>query len=817
MSFDNLLIIGDMNYDLFKQEKSKTTVNIMDSFDLVNLVKKPTCHKNVENPSLIDVILTNSPTLLCNTSVFNCSISDCHSMIFTSIKEQVNSISRQKVTFRSYKNFNENQFNLDLQNVPFDVAFVFDDIDDTYWAYEKLFTEVLDEHAPVKQKYPRKNPPPYMNSEYRKIIYKTRMAHNTYLKHKTSRNWDEYKKLRNLKTKAKRESIKTYFFERCGGGPKSKDFWPTIKPFLSKKSVSRGSQEIIIKENENLISNQSEVCEKLNDFYVNIAKNIGIDVQENISQTHPSVSKIIETHNTNNQFHFQSVTQTEISKSLKSLNPKKATGVDNIPPKILNCSAPSISVPLTRIVNKMIETNIFPDDLKKAQVTPLYKKDDPFVMKNYRPVSILSSTSKVFEKVINDQLCTYFDNIFHNFLAAFRPKYGCQTTLLRLIEDWKMALDNNEHVGAILMDLSKAFDCLPHNLIALKLKAYGLSDNSVSLVHNYLTNRKQRVKIGKVHSSWTETIKGVPQGSILGPLIFNIFINDIFYFIEKSSLYNYADDNTLSFNHPNICVLKSTLEQESKTLINWFNINQMQANPDKFQSLAVGKKTHDQLKCFNIDDVNIACEDQVKLLGVDLDFLLNFDAQITRLCKKAAGQLNVLLRLSKFLSVECKLLVYKSFIRSNFSFCPIIWHFCSKQNTEKLEKLQHRALRIVFNDFNSTYEDLLEKVNMPTLHLARLRTIAIETYKCLYRLSPPYLHDLVEFKQSTYTLRNSNTILVPKVRTTTYGKKSFRFEAARVWNNLPNHVRTCDNYKEFTRMIQTWTGQTCTCVMCKCI
>jgi len=154
-------------------------------------------------------------------------------MIFTSIKEQVNSISRLKVAFRSYTFFNENQFDIDLQNVPFDVAFVFDDIDDTYWAYEKLFTEILNEHAPVKLKYPRKNPPPYMNSEYRKIIYKTRMAHNTYLKHKTSRNWNEYKKLRNRKTKVKRDSIKTYFLE----------------------SVSRGSQEFIFKENLNLIFN----------------------------------------------------------------------------------------------------------------------------------------------------------------------------------------------------------------------------------------------------------------------------------------------------------------------------------------------------------------------------------------------------------------------------------------------------------------------------------------------------------------------------------------------------------------------------------
>ena len=262
--------------------------------------------------------------------------------------------------------------------------------------------------------------------------------------------------------------------------------------------------------------------------------------------------------------------------------------------------------------------------------------------------------SKIFEKVINDQLSTHFENIFNNYLAAFRPKYGCQTTLLRICEDWKQALDRGDHVAAVLMDVSKAFDCFPHDLVIQKLCAYGLSDSAFSLIHNYLSERRQRVKIGQTHSHWMETKKGVPKGSILGPLIFNIFINDIIYFIEQSTLYNYADDNTLSFNHTNIDTLKSVLETESNVLIDWFNFNQMQANPDKFQAISVGKKSHEILTELNIDNNDIKCEDVVKLLGIDIDFMLNFDQQITNMCKKAARQLKVLLCLSKFLIQRIK-------------------------------------------------------------------------------------------------------------------------------------------------------------------
>ena len=261
--------------------------------------------------------------------------------------------------------------------------------------------------------------------------------------------------------------------------------------------------------------------------------------------------------------------------------------------------------------------------------------------------------------------------------------------------------------------------------------------------------------------------------------------------------------------------MKSKLESETVISIDWFDKNQMQANPDKFQAFSVGPKTSKTVKSFNINGQEIACQETVKLLGIEIDYMLNFDTQVSHICQKAARQLNVLQRLSKFLSDKTRLIIFKSFIQSNFNYCPIVWHFCSKSNSEKLEKLQFRALRIVFNDYEASYENLLSRVNMTTLHLNRMKNIAIETYKCLNSLSPEYIRDHVNYKSSNYNFRYENMAEIPTVRTTRYGKNSFRFESARVWNSLPNDIRKVENFKEFKRLIRTWTGPGCKCSICQ--
>ena len=364
------------------------------------------------------------------------------------------------------------------------------------------------------------------------------------------------------------------------------------------------------------------------------------------------------------------------------------------------------------------------------------------------------------------------------------------------------------------MDLSKAFDCLPHDLLSLKMKHYGLTDNAVSLINSYLSNRKQCVKIGSFKSDFQQLYKGVPQGSILGPVLFNIFINDIFNFVKKCDLYNYADDNTLSRADKDINIVKQDLENDSLILINWFSDNKMQANPDKFQAIAIGSKTQKHKLEFNINDINISCDEDVKLLEVTLDFKLNFSSHVSNICRKASRQLNVLKRLSKQLCKLGKLNIYYSFIMSNFNYCPLTWHFCGEVNAKKMENIQKRALRFIYNDYSSNYETLLKKSQLPTLRMRRLRTIAIETFKIINKQCPAYLYDLIKIKNNSYSFRYKNTTDIPQVRTTSYGLNSFRFGAAKLWNSLPEHVRNESSYNQFRILVNSWNGENCKCSCC---
>ena len=401
-----------------------------------------------------------------------------------------------------------------------------------------------------------------------------------------------YRVQRNFVTKLKKKSTNTYFQDRCVGGPKSDNFWKTIKPYLSKKNVNSNSK-IILSENNKLITDQKVVCEIFNDFFINVADSIGQGTSFD-SETHPSICKIKENKKEEKSFNFSYIDENKVSKLIDKLQIKKATGVDKLSSKIIKLGKPALHSPLADLINLSIRTSNLPENLKRAQLAPLHKKNDPMEKSNFQPVSVLTTISKLYEKVLSEQLSLYFDDIFDQYLCAFRKGHGCQTTLLRPLEDWRGALDRNEYVAAVLMDLSKAFDCLLHDILLSKLSAYGLKNESVQLLNSYLSGRKQQVKLNNIVSSWSCIKKSVPQGSILGPLLFNVFINDMFYFIEHGTLYNYADNNTVSFCCPDFDRLIQILQSEGQILINWFHNNCMQANPGKFQAIAAGERTFEK-------------------------------------------------------------------------------------------------------------------------------------------------------------------------------------------------------------------------------
>ena len=257
-----------------------------------------------------------------------------------------------------------------------------------------------------------------------------------------------------------------------------------------------------------------------------MAKNIG-DQNIKIDKTHPSINAINEKYSNaakSHQLILKPIDESFVSKRISNINAKKVTGVDNISPKLHHYAKPVIAKPISDLVNLSLSSATFPDSLKIAHVAPIHKKNSVLEKGNYRPVSVLSAISKIFETAIEKQFSDHFENLFNPFLAAFRSGFGCQSTLLRILEDWKKALDSDKYLATILMDLSKAFDCLPHDLLLLKLSNYGVNDSALNLLKSYLSNKKECVKLGQFLSQMLEIYKGVPQGSILEPILFKILL-----------------------------------------------------------------------------------------------------------------------------------------------------------------------------------------------------------------------------------------------------------------------------------------------------
>ena len=279
---------------------------------------------------------------------------------------------------------------------------------------------------------------------------------------------------------------------------------------------------------------------------------------------------------------------------------------------------------------------------------------------NYRPISILPLISKIFEKIICRQLSNHFDNILSKFQCGFRKGYSPQHCLLLMIDKWKKAVDNHKVFGAVLTDLSKAFDCICHDLLIAKLNAYGLSLPALKLITDYLQNRKQRTKIGSIYSDWEDIISGVPQGSILGPLLFNIFLCDLFLEDENNYFANYADDTTPYSVGSTTTEVLENLSGITKKLFTWFANNQMKANDDKCHLLL---SSPDVSAVIQIENSTIKRSKVKKLLGVHIDYKLKFDIHAETICKKAKKKLSSLSRITNYMEIPKRRILMNAFLK----------------------------------------------------------------------------------------------------------------------------------------------------------
>ena len=499
-NYENLLLLGDFNSEMCEEPMK----NFSETYNLTNLITDPTCFKSINNPSCIDVMLTNRNSCFENSTVIETGLSDCHKMTITVMKKYFKKREPITITYRDYSNFDGEKFRNDLKEK------IIEDECITIDTFIDILNKLLDQHAPRKQKIIRGNSAPFMNKTLSKAFMTRARLRNKYNKTRAEVDRIAYTKYKNFCTNLLvREKKKYYGNLDTTIFDDNKKFWQRVKPLFSDKTVLK--HNIRLKENGKMISDKKEIAEILNNYFMESVEYLEVErymptmiidntasnenlIDDIISKfkDHPSILKINENAVFENRFEFKDITEEEMFKKIIKIDTSKACMKDDIPPKVILGTADIISAPMTKMFNDARKSEKYPKRFKTADVTGLPKTRDKQNKKKYRPVSLTPIFSKIFERHMYEQMSEYSARFLSPYIFGYRKGHSTEQCVMVMIEMWKKALDENKVAGAVLTDLSKAFDCLPHDLLIAKLCAYGMYQHVISYLITYQTEHNEQ-------------------------------------------------------------------------------------------------------------------------------------------------------------------------------------------------------------------------------------------------------------------------------------------------------------------------------------
>ena len=816
-SFDKFLLAGDFNI----QEENDILDEFMEDYLAKNLVKEPTCFKNVDNPSCIDLFITNSYRSFQKTTTVTTGLSDFHKMTLTVMKTTFPKTTPRVISYRTpYQRMDlENALKKNLASM-------------TSKTYEEFETAVVKSHNEVsfvKHRTVRANDKPHVTKEMRQAIMLRSQLQSRKFKYGTEEDIKAFNRQKNFCNRLAKRTRKNHYNQlNIKDITDNTKFWDTVKPFFSDKSAIR--EKIMLRENDEIISDSKQVAEIFANYFqksgsaeslgitenklllTQVPENTVLDVEKCVRkfESHPSIISIKKNVEVTCLFDFSPITAEDIDKQIGSLDPKKNGGC--IPTKLLIEMRHMVSQPLADVWNnELLKDKIFSSKLKLGDISAVFKALEKTTKTNYRPITVLVVVSKVFEKIMDQQTNSYIEKFLSKYLCGYRKNFNCETALVPMIEKWKMARDKGENAGGVLMDLSKAFDTINHELLVAKLHAYGFSIDALKIVHSYLSERWIRTKVDGSFSTWKEILSGMPQGSVNGPKWFNIYLNDLFFLFINTEVCNIADDSTPYACNADLSILLHHLESDVASAIMWFDANYMKLNQSKCHFL-ISSNSPEHL-WIQVGEQIIWESLYEKLLGVTINKDLKFNDHVQSICKKAGAKVTALARLIRIVTMEQKKILMNSFIESQFSYCPLVWMFCpSRKMNRRINHLHERALRIVYNDFDSSFQDLLLKNGTVSVHHRNIQLVAILMFKVKNDLCPEIMKDIFHLNS------NSNidkTFFIPRVKTEFMGKLSLRYFGPVVWETmLPNEYKEITNLEKFKDSIKKWIPQ-CKCRLCK--
>ena len=667
-----------------------------------------------------------------------------------------------------------------LQNETWDFVYLSNDIESAYRRFQGVLDQLLNSNF-KKQTYTMnyKNQHPWMTGALRAQIKQKNKLHSLAISSRDDKIMDDYKETKKSLQSALRNSEIAYFSNQLdihiNDMGKS---WKVLRTILGKDQNKRKKQHSFF-INNNYVTDSLQIANAFNKFFVSIGSLLAKEIKSD-------VNPLLYVDNNVNSIATFEVTSNRVRNVIMSLKNSSA-GHDELPPFVAKSCIDEYIEPLTHLINESLRTGICPSELKLARVVPIFKSGDPSLLTNYRPISILSFFSKVFERIVYDYLFDFIctNNILYDYQFGFRPKHSTQQAIITLIDKITKSLDNGDIVISLFIDLKKAFDTVDHRILLRKLYAYGIRGTMLKWIESYLSGRTQYVVFDGQESEIHGVQCGVPQGSILGPLLFILYMNDICNVSDIFFAIMYADDTSLVVNGKDLNTLIQLLNTALIDLCTWFKANRLSLNTTKtfymiFHRTRI-KHMSGVANSIVMDNTILVKTSSLKYLGVIVDHKLNWIEHISYVRNKVSKGIGIMYKARRFLNKKSLLSLYHSYIYPYLIYCIEIWGCAAPSHLHSLFLLQKKIVRIMtFAPYLAHTEPIFNSLELLPVQKIFINRIGIVMFKYSCDMLPDPIANLYSKNKDyhSHNTRNKNHLKVPA------GTKNFTSNSARIWNTI---------------------------------
>ena len=791
------ILLGDFNINLLSYNKSRETTLFLDSLISLNLIPKITLPTRITQNSatIIDHVYSNMNNISAGTLITD--ITDHYSNIVTvnTNQEKLGTVPKY-ISYRPVNDSNLIKFRNALSNVDWSLVYNSEDPNEAYRIFLSIYKSVMDQTIPMKcaifNKY-RNKLNPWMTIGLMKSFRNKQKLYSKLNSCKCQVQYEVIKQryiaYRNLYNILIRKSKKLYWSKKFTDAKNSvKQTWANINCLLNQSKDKSNFPDSFIQNNIE-ITNDRDIADSFNKYFVNVGPNL--------AKTIPACPNH-ELNLDGDYAHSFSITPTdplEILNVIEKLKPKTSTGYDEISTKCVKETCLPIAEPLSHIMNLSFSQGKFPSDMKLAQIVPVFKSENKQYFNNYRPISLLPAFSKIAEKLMYNRLYKYLSihNIISNSQYGFRKNISTDLAILELQNRVIENLSNGKTCIGVFLDLSKAFDTLDHNILLKKLAFYGVRGVAFEWFRSYLENRLQFTKYKSASSQRLEITCGIPQGSILGPLLFTLYINDLPKICNSCSPILFADDTNLLFSGRDLPTLINEINSQLNLLSQWFILNKLSLNVSKTKFILFTSQHNTPIpnRDLIINGEVIESVDSIKFLGVIIDKNFKWKEHISHKCNTIAKTLSVFTRIRHFIPTEILKVLYHSLITPHLTYGIVAWGMMDTKESKRLSILQKRAIRLMANcKYNAHTGPLFKLHNLYTIDdIFKIQCGKLLVNRLKSKL-PQYLINLLPISDSTHSYNTRTPYIIrPHIINSSYRKQHLSYKLYNLYNELPDSLK----------------------------